>query len=103
LLRKHDGAPRPHTLVGLDRLNVAESLGAAILGRTHSEQKIGEVLKRQPSSSEANVGGFQMLCQHKDARANRMLAVNPRKSIRPRIRFAAVQPVAKHISRLKTS
>ena len=62
LLRKHDSAPGSHTFVGLDRLNIAESLRTAVLGRTHPQQEIGEVLKRKPSSSETNVGGLQMLC-----------------------------------------
>ena len=60
-LRKHDGAQRSHAFVGLDRLNIAESLRTAILRRTHSQQEVGEVLKRKPSSGETNVGGFQML------------------------------------------
>ena len=60
-LRQQGGALRSDTFVRLDRLNVAESLRTAILRGAHSQQEVGEVLKREPSSSETNVGRFQML------------------------------------------
>ena len=60
-LRKRDAAVNSEAVVGLDRLNIAEPLRTAILSRTHSEQEVGEVLKCEPSSSETDVGGFQML------------------------------------------
>src|SRR5262249_52085720 len=103
LLQKQRSAARSQTFVGLDRLNIAEPLRTSILSGTHSQQEIGEVLKRKPSSSQTNVGGFQMLGEPKDTRADGLPAVIPGKSIRPRIRSAAVQPVAQSVSCVKAS
>jgi hypothetical protein len=49
----YDFTPRSQAYICVDRLNIAESLGTAILGRAHSEQKVGKVLKRYPSSGLA--------------------------------------------------
>ena len=56
-----DGAIRSDTVVGLNSLNIAESLRTAILGGAHSEQEIAEALKREPTSSKTNIGGVETL------------------------------------------
>src|SRR5205814_10389463 len=102
-LQQQDSAFRSHTFISLDRLNIAESLRAAILRCAHSEQEVAEALESESSPSETNIGRLEMLSQSKDPGPNGMAAVIPRQRIRPGIAFAASQKVAVRISRDKAS
>jgi hypothetical protein len=98
----YDFAPRSQAYICFDRLNIAESLRTAVLGRAHSQQKVGKVLKGNPSSGLA-AEALQILPKDEDSGANGVLAVNPGKRISPRICLSSAPVIVVDIPYSKAS